>query len=431
MKKKSGMGPYIWLSIIILALLSAAGLYAILKKPAGSGQTGQSGSNTGQSSTAPASSSGEIPALVAATAQEYRAMWVSYLEFETMNFTSEAAFTAEIGGMFDNCSELGLNTVIVHVRPFGDALYPSAYFPYSHILTGTQGQSPGFDPLEIMVREAHARGLRFEALVNPYRVQLNSGKPAVLAASNPAVQNPGFATAAEGGLYYNPALGEVQTLVVNGVKEIVENYDVDGIQFDDYFYPTTAPSFDSHIRPEGVDIAAWRRENINNLIRRVYAAIKEVRQSVTFGISPQGNNNNNYEQQYSDVALWMATPGYVDYVMPQIYWGFAYQNSTSAGKYAFLNCLHEWAAMPRAQGVNLYIGLGAWRIGAGDGGTGDQSEGYSGENMAAMVRAVRGAGGTGGFALFRYANLYPGVAPYAGQEVAALETVLAQEQQAG
>ena len=167
---------------------------------------------------------GEPEAMAAPVA--YRAMWVSYLEWPMFDTSGAQGFAASVGSLLDNCAALGLNTVIVQVRPFGDAVYPSAVYPWSHLVTGVQGQDPGYDPLAIFVEQAHARGLAIEAWVNPYRVRLNDTMPpGELAADNPALLHEGWALEANGGLYYDPALPEVQDLVVQGVTEIVQNYD--------------------------------------------------------------------------------------------------------------------------------------------------------------------------------------------------------------
>ena len=332
--------------------------------------------------------------------------------------------------MLNNCQNSGINTVIVQVRPFGDALYQSAYFPWSHLATGTQGVSPGFDPLAIIIREAHARGIRVEAWINPFRVKLSDKMPVgALAANNPAnvwmqdASKAGYVVAANNGLYYNPAIAEVRDLIINGVTEIVQNYDVDGIHFDDYFYPTQDAAFDAaQFAASGAgDLAAWRRGNVNTLVSSVYSAIKAVRPSCTFGISPQGNNANNYNSQYSDVKTWMANNGYVDYVAPQLYWGFNYLTAGGRADYQFARLSAEWASYSRANGVKLYIGLGAYRVGAGDGGSNDQAEWSSGRNLAAMVGQLRATAGISGYVLYRYDNLFKsGYAQLAAQEVAAL-----------
>ena len=362
--------------------------------------------------------------------EDYRAMWISYLEWQPLAGASEDTFRAEAEKMLNNCAALGLNTVIAQVRPFGDALYESSLFPTSHLLSGTQGQSPGFDPLAILVDLAHEKGLRIEAWLNPYRVQLTQNLPAALAETNPAVLHPEWVHEVNGGLYYDPGLPEVQQLIADGVAEVVESYEVDGIHFDDYFYPTTDSSFDEDTYARygsSMKLDEWRRQNVNQLVQTVYARIKELDPSVTFGISPQGNNDNNYTQQYSDVSLWLREGGYVDYVMPQLYWGFSYLTASGRTDYQFKTLCNYWNQLERAEGVDLYIGLGGWRIGAGDGGANDQAEWSSGHNLADMVAALRQAG-CGGFALYRYGSLYSNTEypSLAASECMALEEFLAQ-----
>ncbi len=364
---------------------------------------------------------------------EYRAVWISYLELEGIDMSNEQSFTSAMTTILDNCVSTGINTVIFHVRPFGDALYSSTIFPSSHLVTGTQGAAMPYDPLQVAINLCRAKGIRIEAWVNPYRVQLNSNKPAALSSTNKAVIYSNNSTTADyvvksgDGLYYNPAYPEVQDLIVSGVVEIVKNYDIDGIQFDDYFYPTTDASFDAGAYAKlggGKDLDVWRRENVNTLVSKVYSAIKAVDPSMVFGISPQGNNANNYDFQYSDVKLWLSTPGYVDYIMPQLYWGFNYLTASGRTDYQFVNLTNEWASYPRVASVALYIGLGAYRVGTGDGGANDQSEWSSGNNLAKQVEALRDVSGVSGFALYRYDNLFKNSDPLAPQEVANLKNIL-------
>lgn len=365
----------------------------------------------------------------------YGAMWLSYLEWESMDLSSEAAFTQEAAAIMANCVNLGLDTVLVQVRPFGDALYASSIFPQSHLITGVQGQSAGYDPLAVLVNAAHAAGLRIEAWINPYRIRLNAEKPAALSADNPAVRwlsdplTAGWVHEANGGLYYDPGIPEVRALIADGVREIVENYAVDGVLFDDYFYPTTDAAFDEAAYAaygSGMALAEWRKENVNLLVREVYALIKQLRPECTFGISPSGNIGNNLQQQYSDVALWLREPGYVDYLMPQIYWGFAYTLSGGSTAFAFENCLEDWASLPRAASVSLYVALGAYRIGDGDGCEATLAEWNCGENLARQIAALRTR--AQGFSLYRYDFLYKNTAHEAlvTKELAAIQALLQQ-----
>ena len=379
------------------------------QQPASGGAPQSQGAASGSApASQPGGSQGEAPA--APAAGEYRAMWVSYLEWESFDFSGEEAFRAGADEMMQNCAELGLNTVIAQVRPFADALYQSEVFPWSHLCAGAQGQDPGFDPLAILVESAHAHGLQLEAWLNPYRIRLNATRPGELAADNPANIHPEGVKEAGEGLYFDPSSAGAQQLIVEGVREIVKNYQVDGIHFDDYFYPTTDPAFDAAeyaAAGSGLSLDEWRRQNVDALIQAVYAAIKAEKPAVRFGVSPQGNMDNNYNGQYSDVALWMSTPGYLDYVLPQLYWGYGYTTAGGSTRYGFENITAEWAGLERAPSVALYFGLGAYRIGDGDGGNYDhaQDQWQTGHNLADMVATGRAAGADG-YVLYRYDFLY-------------------------
>ena len=365
----------------------------------------------GSSAPLPGSSADVQPAPAASakpSGEEYRAVWISYLEWQSADFSSEDAFRAQMGSWFDQYAAMGLNTVLAQVRPFGDALYPSAIFPWSSVCTGTQGLDPGFDPLAVLVEEAHARGLRLEAWLNPYRLALNDTVPGVFSADNLSAVHPEWVKHAAGGQYLDPSRQDVRDCIAAGVQEILDGYAVDGIHLDDYFYPTTDEAFDAaEYAAVGTNLSLedWRRENVNALVRQLYQLVHaggRTAGAVPLGISPQGNNDNNYAQQYSDAALWLSTPGYIDYAMPQVYWGYGYTTGSGSTRFAFENITAEWLALPRAEGVALYFGLGAYRIGDGDGGNYDhaQDQWQTGRNLADMVTTLRGAGADG-FGLYR------------------------------
>ena len=403
---------------IITAVISSKGNSPVA--PSGAGSIPQSSASVSPAesgtASAPLFTTNDYAALP--LPEEMRAMWISFFEWEQADLSSAETMRAWAASTLDGCQGMGLNTVIVVVRPFGDAFYKSDLFPWSHYLTGTQGQDPGYDPLAIFIEEAHARGLRLEAWLNPYRIKSSSLGPAQLAENNPALLHPETVRDVGGNLWYDPGLPEVRQLVARGVQEIVENYDVDGIHLDDYFYPEFSPEqkeasldklFDAKTFVEygsGYVLADWRRNNVNTLVADVYQRIKQVNPAVSFGISPQGNNENNYAMQYSDVKYWMTNPGYVDYVMPQLYWGFNYQTKSGRDTYAFANISGEWATCQRIDSVRLFAGLGAYRIGVGDGSSADQSEWSNGHNLADMVTHLRTVEGYSGFAFFRYEFLF-------------------------
>lgn len=266
----------------------------------------------------------------AAHTDEYRAVWVSYLEWQHTDFSSQEAFAAEVGTMLDNIANLGANVVLAQVRPFGDALYPSDLYPFSHLCTGVQGQNPGFDPLAVLVQAAHDRGLELEAWVNPYRLQ-SGGTPEALSAENLANTHPDWVKSVESGLYLDPANPEVRDYIAAGVGELCQNYDIDGVHFDDYFYPTTAADFDADTYAAYCDgggtlaLGDWRRQNVDDLVALCYRTAHEY--GVRFGIAPQGDPDSNYQNQYSDAPRWLREAGFVDYLMPQLYWGLDYERT--------------------------------------------------------------------------------------------------------
>ena len=364
-----------------------------------------------------------------------RAIWLSYLDLKPMLLNSddssvgEEQFTKNIEQAFDNVKALGLNTVIAQVRPFSDALYESELFPWSYLAGGEEGIDPGFDPLEIMVEEAHERGLRLEAWLNPYRVR-NSATNAELSAENPATAmlKTGDAIQYNGAITYNPASQKAQQLIVDGVREIVENYEVDGIHFDDYFYPTTDVAFDAASYAQyqtgggTMSLADWRRENVNQLVRAVYAAVKETDPEVVFGISPQGNMENNYDKQFIDVKAWLTEDGYIDYICPQIYFGF--DNST----YPYAETVEAWSDLIEND-VQLYIGLSPYKIGTEDtyAGSGRWEWANSGDILARQVDTARQAEHYKGFSLFRYDSVFQpqsGVKAAVQEEIDSLKQVL-------
>jgi len=367
------------------------------------------GTSPAAADSTPAPPADPNPALPAG---EWRAVWVSYLEWAAMDFSTEDAFRAGVVQLLDNCTGLGLNTVLAQVRPFGDALYRSTLFPWSHLCTGVQGKDPGFDPLDVLLQEAHTRGISVEAWVNPYRLRSSAAMPPNLADGNLANTHPEWVCTVDEGLYLNPAEPAAADYVVQGVAELVQNYAVDGIHFDDYFYPTTDESIDAaQFAASGAgNLAAWRRENVTALVRAVHDTVKAADPTLRFGISPQGNPDNDENQQYSDVTGWLASGGgdaVVDYLCPQVYWGQGFALHNGSTRFAFENIVPAWLAYPRAADVALYFGLGAYRVGVGDGGSNENSlSGWStGRALADQVAFLREQG-AGGWALYRYGSLF-------------------------
>ncbi len=343
---------------------------------------------------------------------EIKGIWISYLDLAAMlKGKNENEFRKNISQAIENVEVMGLNTLIVQVRPFSDALYQSKYYPWSVYCSGMESNAPGYDPLKVIIEEAHLRKIRVEAWINPYRVRNDSVK-VPLSSENPASKwikdSSDNIIKYNGGIYYNPGKEEVRQLIVNGVKEIVENYEVDGIHFDDYFYPSSDVSIDKkayegYISSGGdLDLNSWRRENVNILVRQVYSVIKEINPEVVFGISPQGSMDNNYNSQFIDVKEWVQNPGYIDYICPQVYYGFLNDNSN------FQQVIEEFNSIVTESTVNLYIGLSVYKVGSEDtwAGNGRDEWRNSTDILKRQVEASRKLKKYKGILLFRYDSLF-------------------------
>lgn len=290
-----------------------------------------------------------------------------------LDFPSEAGLSAEqlkreTVALLDGAKELGLNAIFLQVRPCGDAIYPSKLYPWSHYLTGEQGKAPegGFDPLAFWIAEAHARGIELHAWINPFRVT-QGGADMQMAESNIANTHPEWMVEyTDGNLYVNPGIPEARDYIVDGVRELIENYDIDGIHFDDYFYPGEDFDDDAEYQNNVMTRAEWRRQNVTDFVSAVSRLARE--KQVTFGISPfaiwrnrssdpngsDTSGQETYEAHYADTRKWVKE-GLVDYIAPQIYW----QIGHSAADYATL--LDWWCDTVRDTDVRLYVGHAGYR----------------------------------------------------------------------
>jgi uncharacterized lipoprotein YddW (UPF0748 family)/N-acetylmuramoyl-L-alanine amidase len=313
---------------------------------------------------------------------DLRGVWVSTvvnIDYPIKATTDVAVLKSEALQILDNAKDMGMNAVFLQVRPSSDAIYKSKYFPWSKYLTGTQGLAPAdnFDPLEFWITEAHIRGIELHAWLNPYRaLRKNDNGPAhdfaSLSDNNPAKLHPEWIVKhTDGNLYYDPGIPEVRKLVIDGIKEIVENYDVDGIHFDDYFYPGMSFADAATYKKYGkgfTNINDWRRSNVDILIRDLSKAIKAASSDVSFGISPFGiwankagnplgsdtKGNQSFSSHYADTRKWVKE-GWLDYIAPQIYWNVGYTVADYSKIVAW------WEDVVKDTGVKLYIGQAAYK----------------------------------------------------------------------
>ena len=295
-----------------------------------------------------------------------RAIYVSYLEYLN-NFLGNSIEInqAKIDKMIDIIKENNLNTIILHVSPFSDSIYPSKYFPYTYTLTGEEGKNPGFDYLEYFIKKAHAKGIKLYAWINPYRISFDNDVKTIKK-NNPAYKliNTSSIYADKNGIYYNPASELVKDLIIKQVSEIINNYKVDGIHFDDYFYiqkDIDKLEYNSYIENNNkISLNEFRLMNTNDLIERVYRLIKKKNKDIVFSISPDGNISNNYKYHFADVKTWLNSSKYLDIIMPQIYYGFNNEYSP------FTKVLEEWINLCKNKSIKIVPVLAYYKIGEKD-----------------------------------------------------------------
>ncbi len=299
---------------------------------------------------------------------DVKAMWLSQYDLSAVYSASgeqrsKADFTARIKAILKKVKELGINTVYIQVRPFGDSFYPSEIYPASYIVSGKYGRELKYDPFEIIVDACHALELSVHAWINPLRLMESDNISLIDEKfdikkwySDRATKNK-YVVNVSGRLYLNPAYGETRDLICRGAREIVEMYNVDGVHIDDYFYPTQDTGFDLaaytvYKRDGGtLSLEDFRRDNINRLVSEIYSTVKSVNETVLFGVSPAGNMANNYNKLYADVATWCANDGYIDYICPQVYFGFEHATC------AYDKVCTQFSDMIKTDNIKLIVGV--------------------------------------------------------------------------
>ncbi|MEG1834733.1 MAG: family 10 glycosylhydrolase [Oscillospiraceae bacterium] len=343
-----------------------------------------------------------------------KAIWINFNELSMKNLSggNEQQFRQKAEEMVNNIKDFGLNTIIMQVRPFSDALYKSEIFPYSSYLTGTQGQKVDYDPLAIMIEIAKKSEISVEAWINPYRVLLSNNFD-LLADSNPAKkwhneQKDENLIILPNGIFYNPCSKDAQKLIVDGVREIVKNYDVSAIHLDDYFYPSTDEAIDKtgyevYLSEGGhMSLSDWRRENVNAVISGIYTAIKSIKKDVKLTISPSGDIAKNRDNLYADVEKWCSEKGYIDTIMPQLYYGF--NNSSKP----FEETAKEWISIIKNDNIKICFGLSFYKS--------DKEDAYAGKGKnewierndicSRQVTFLKGLTKYDGFSIFSYSHLF-------------------------
>ena len=318
--------------------------------------------------------------------KDFRAMWVSnVLNIDLPTVEDIDTYQRKVIEMLETCLSYNINAIFFQVRTTNDAFYESKLNPYSRYLTGKEGKKPPFDVLKWIIEETKKREIEFHAWCNPYRVSMKSSmtKDEYLKDCddlNFAKKHPELTVLDKNGqIILNPAKKKVKQFIIDSMVELANNYDVDGIHFDDYFYPYAGLDENNNdfadfaVRTNhSYTLGDFRRQNVSDVIQGVHEALKHLNPKIRFGVSPfgiwknkandpKGSNTDprcseSYDNQYADAYLWVKK-GYVDYIVPQIYWEFGHPIAP------FADILDWWVNLLKGSSVDLYIGHGAYRLG--------------------------------------------------------------------
>lgn len=307
---------------------------------------------------------------------EFRAVWiatVNNIDWPSSKHLTTEQQQQEFISILSQQRAIGMNAVIVQIRPSADAFYVSNHEPWSEYLTGRQGVPPSspYDPLRFMIEETHKRGMEFHAWVNPYRAIQNPSS--VIAPNHITKQHPEWFLKYGDKKYFNPGIPQVMRYLSNIVIDIITRYDVDAIHMDDYFYPYRIPGkefpdYQAYVQyGNGLSKDTWRRSNCDSIVSMIHEAIITYKPFVKFGISPFGVWRNSsvdargsdtkagqtcYDDLYADVLLWLKK-GWVDYIAPQLYWEIGHKLCD------YETLLYWWS--DNSYGKHLYIGHGIYR----------------------------------------------------------------------
>ncbi len=364
--------------------------------------------------------------------EELRGMWFSYLDWDKMP-REEAAFREKADQVMASIRANGMNAIFCHVHSHSDSYYlESSYFPKSKFMV-TKDSSPSFDPVRYMIDAAHRNGLQFHAWLNPYRVtgylmkwdDVPEGSIVRIWESDPSRER--NVLLHDGQYYLNPAREEVRNFLTGAIQEFLQHYDVEGIQFDDYFYPVVSSENDAkgfdypeyllssqasgQASGQALSIQDFRRNNVSALVAAVHKTVHETRPGTVFGISPVPllSELRGSRAYFVDIDRWMGSTEYIDYIMPQIYHGFeAKTGSGEVSPSAFIPCLQSWIDLKTSKNspVRLCVGLALYKTGSSVW-DGNEVPEWSRRNdiLSREVQHARSTGQVSGFGFYDYANL--------------------------
>ena len=337
--------------------------------------------------------------------KEKRSVFISYIELSKyLNGKDIKEGKDSINTMLNKVEELGFNEVIIQVRSFADAIYESKIFPWSKVVSLEEGINPGYDILEEFILKAKEKDISIIAWINPYRIR-TSEIISDISRENPAYKylNTDIVYINKG-IYFNPSKEETIDLIVKGVEELVNKYEVDGVLFDDYFYPNNEIDINDYeaylINNDYITKDKYNLEVVNKMIKQVHKVCEKA--GVKFGVSPDGNIENNYNKVFADVKKWCSSDEYVDFIMPQIYYGF--YNETKA----FKKVIDEWESIITNKDIEFRVALAFYKVGEIDKWAKSGSEEWLNNDDIIMreIMLSRNLNQYKGFALFRYDYIF-------------------------
>lgn len=330
---------------------------------------------------------------------ELRSVFISYIELnDYISGKSYEESVSNIDKIINNIKNYKFNSIILQIRSHNDAIYQTDMFKVSDSIILNDGSN--YDVLSYFQDKCNLNNIKLIVWMNPYRIgkEENISKKEWIGTNN---------ISKVGNLYYyNPASSEVQNYLISAVEEVVNKYNFYGILFDDYFYPSIDIDnydYENYIKSNTfITKDDFHLMMVNKFIKNVYAAVKSLNSNVLFGISPEGNIDNNYTKNFADVKTWVSESGYVDFIMPQLYYGFF--NSTRP----YYETLKEWNDMIKNDKISFYVALSFYKVGFIDNYAKDGYYEWVDNNdiIKKQILVARGYDNYKGFSLFRYDNLF-------------------------
>jgi len=346
--------------------------------------------------------SSEISPVIKTENNEVKGVFISYIDYAHLKNKSKSEQEKLITEMVNNISYFGLNSIILQVRSFSDAIYPSDIYLSSKVVVQNEGDPLVLDILDYFIKKANEKNISVYAWINPYRIRSEND---IRDINTNSYYYKWFGSnnieRSDNGIYLNPASFLVLDYITLGLKELCLNYDIKGIVYDDYFYPSDTIDLDNYEKSDkSISLKEYRINNINNLLKKSYEAIKSINEEIEFGISPAGNIENNLSKEYLDVSSILKND-YIDFIIPQLYYGF--NNSTKP----YINTLEEWSSL-NVNNKDFYVALSLYKSGKIDEFAGNGENEWLKETniIKKQILVSRNENNYKGFYIFRYEYLF-------------------------